>query len=244
MRKIVVLVLVMLTMAGCSTAPLTPVDTQPPSTTTSSVENNLESEKVSVIKLVPTEFSADITYVKDGKFLSEWKTNEEEVIVNGAYFNPDYSPSGFLVIDNKKISSRLFDQDKSGLVVIKDGALSIRDLGATPLKPKESFDYALQSYPFLIKEGKPALTTDSGKRARRTALGIDKEKNVYIFMATTYAPTLFEFMQQIIKLKLPLTSVLNLDGGPSTGIISNWQEKEVLVDSYTKIGSMLRFIKK
>ncbi len=233
-------------MAGCAQTPLAPIVIDVPvAAPTSSEPVSQPSSQVTVIKLEPSEFTAELSYAPGGQYLSAWKTDAEELIFNGGYFDPDFRPSGLLVINKTSLGSRIFDQDKSGLVVIdKDGAVSIRDLATSPLKPKEEFEYALQSYPFLIKEGKPALTTDSQKIARRTALGIDEEGNIYIFTATANSPTLYKFMKQIDQLQLPLISVLNLDGGPSTGIISNRPEDNLFIDSYTKISNILRFRKK
>ena len=137
----------------------------------------------------------------------------------------------------------MFDQDKSGLLVIQDGQFSIRDLNIAPFTKNETFDFALQSFPFLIKDAKPAIQTDSGKYARRTAVGIDADKNIYILTATTKELTLYQFMTELLHTKIPFTYVLNLDGGPSTGVQANWNGEELLENSMTGVSSILRFQK-
>ncbi len=194
-----------------------------------------------IIKLEHESFAVQIEYDPQGKFISEWKNGGQEIVINGAYFDTDYTPSGLLIINKKRIGKRMFGQNKTGLIAVTNNLTSIRDLAVSPVKDNESLDFALQSYPFLIKNSLPALSSDSGKKARRTALGVDMEKNVYIITATSYQPTLYEFMNQIVATKIPFTFVLNLDGGPSTGLFANWGETQLQMDSFTKVSSVIRF---
>ncbi len=194
-----------------------------------------------IIKLEHDSFAAQIEYDPQGKFISEWKNDGQGIVINGAYFDTDYTPSGLLIINKNRIGKRMFDQNKTGLIAVTNNLTSIRDLAVSPVKNNESLDFALQSYPFLIKNSQAALATDSGKKARRTALGIDAENNLYIISVTSYQPTLYEFMNQIIATKIPFTFVLNLDGGPSSGIYANWGKTQLQIDSFTKVSSVVRF---
>ena len=199
-----------------------------------------QQEGLIVIQLKPEEYAAQIEYDQAGKYISQWRGNDEEIIINGGYFNEDYSPSGFLVVNGKRIGTRSFDQDRSGLFVVKNGQLSIRDLKEQPIGTDEQFEFALQSYPFLIKDGRPAIAEDSGKKASRTALGIDAKGNVYIIISLSEV-SLYEAMNKIDKLEIDFTSVLNLDGGPSTGIYKNWNGENLWHEGFSKVPNIFRF---
>lgn len=203
-----------------------------------------EQDFLEIIKLASSTFKAQVEFDKNPKLVSQWVQGGEEIIINGAFFNEDYRPTGFLVVNHEVINKRMFDQDKSGLIITSSSTFSIRDLGLEPIEADDNFEYALQSYPFLIKDGKPALKTDSGKIARRTALGVDEEGNAYIIVLANRSLSLYEFMNEILKTGIKFTNVLNLDGGPSTGIYANWEGKERVLNSYTAVSSIIRFEKK
>lgn len=208
--------------------------------TVTSTSGNNDQVLISVIK-IPANSKTIIEYDKNGKTISDWAGTGNGVVINGGYFNEDYTPSGFLVVNKKRIGNKSFDQDKSGLIQIEDGKITIRDLKKSPIREKEEFEFALQSYPFLIKDSKPALESDSGKRARRSALGINERGNVYLFVVDFPYLSLYEFMNEIIKTGIKFSDVLNLDGGPSTGIYVNTETENLFINSYTKIPSIIRF---
>jgi uncharacterized protein YigE (DUF2233 family) len=228
-------------LTGCSVGSISQVpDISGPISTIGKIASK---EEAIVIKLEPQEYNAYIEYDPAANYISRWQGSGEEIIINGGYFNEDYSPSGFLVKNGVRVGNKMFDQDKSGLVSIAQGGISIRDLAVNPIKKNETFEFALQSYPFLIKNGKPALTEDSGKTAKRTILALDAQDNVYIIVLLTDV-SLYEAMNTLIDLKIPLTQALNLDGGPSTGIYKNWSGESYWHEGYNKIPSIIRFKKK
>ncbi len=230
-----------LTIAGCSLFPVPQVpDIKGP---ISSIQKIIgQQEDLLVVKLEPKNYAAQIEYDKEGKYISEWRTDNLEIVINGGFFDEEYAPSGFLVVNGERISERLFDQDKSGLVVIEKGKVSIRDLALHPIKENELFEFALQSYPFLIKDTKPALSEDSGKKANRTVLAMDAAGNVYIIISLSEI-SLYEMMNKILALQTKFTAVLNLDGGPSTGIYKNWEGEGYWHEGYSKVPSIIRFKK-
>jgi len=208
-------------------------------------EINISAKNIlTIIKLIPNEYKASIEYDSKGRIVSQWKNNNEEIVINGAYFNEDYLPSGFLVVNNKRIGNDMFDQDKSGLLFINGGQISIRDTNVDSISPTENFEFALQSYPFLIKNFQPAIKIDSAKKARRTAIGIDKDNNIYVIMVNLKEISLYEFMNYLLSTDVPFVNVLNLDGGPSTGIYSHWNgETNFIYDSLNPVSSVIRIIK-
>ena len=244
MKKIfLVLSSIIILVSGCGT---TFQVVSPPSfpTSTTSIVPEQSQPVLTILKLIPNSFIARAEYSTQAKTVSEWASSGEEIIINGGYFNEDYTPSGYLVVNSERVGKRIFDQDKSGIFGLQNGKIVIRDLKIDPLKTGEKFDFAVQSYPYIIEDGKPAIKTISDKRARRTAVGIDKDENLYIIIADQKELSLYEFMQEVLKTKIDFTEVLNLDGGPSTGLYSKWNDIEEIHNSYFPVPNIIRFTKK
>lgn len=200
--------------------------------------------EIEVFRIMPEFFEIKLQSSEKARRISEWEMNDG-IIMNGGYFDKDLSPAGFLVIEQKIVSIRKFDQDKSGLLEIKNGIMKIRDLRSDPWQTDEpNPDFALQSYPFLIKGSKPALQSDSGLKSRRTAIGMDARGRIYFFISNAYYLSLFEMMQQIRAMSLHLEAVLNLDGGTSTGIKVNLSQYQYLVDSLVAVPQVIKFSRK
>ena len=197
-------------------------------------DNNYQNHKIQILNS-----SQEPRYVFDWLY----DNDEAEIVINGGYFHEDFTPSGYLKINSERIGERVFDQNLSGLIQIEEGKLSIRDLSLKPLEEGDQLESGLQSYPFLIKNSKPAVTEDTEKTARRTALGTDSEGNIYIIIADISHLSLYEFMDQLIKTKIPFNDVLNLDGGTSTGIAISYGSLREVKDSLTKVPSVIVFDK-
>lgn len=182
-----------------------------------------------------TQFTT--AYAEKPKMTRDWlrEIPDVEMVFNGAYFHQDFSPSGFVLVNGKRIGERMFDEDKTGLLTIKNGKLKIFDTKEKEIiapgltEPKWDFDHAFQSYPFLIKDGLGAVKEDSGLVARRTAIGITTDGTVYLFLVGNQNISLYEFMKLLLKFsadeELSFQYVLNLDGGPSSGVNYYWGEK-------------------
>ncbi|MEK7528666.1 MAG: phosphodiester glycosidase family protein [Patescibacteria group bacterium] len=176
--------------------------------------------KLLVYEIDPSLFSFSLASSTTPLSLSQWREKTgAEIVINGGYFHQDYSPSGALVIDGKLVSSRAFDQDRSALLAINsNGKPEILNLATDPVSDFTQFEFALQSYPMLIDNGAEMIAVDSGLLARRTLIGTDVENNIYLMIFDSEPISLFGAMKFLKKIPIELTDVLNLDGGPSTGI--------------------------
>lgn len=180
---------------------------------------------VHLFKLPEGRFDTVLGYSDVPKLVSEWRENFENsegdslfLALNGAYFHEDYSPSGYLNVSGESVGTRVFDLDKSGLIVFGED-VEIHDLeGRGDLLENAGFDAAIQSYPFFIKNGKPAISQDSGLTARRTAIGTDKDGDVYVIYVGEPFLSLYELMEILDESEIDFENVLNLDGGPSSGV--------------------------
>jgi exopolysaccharide biosynthesis protein len=213
-------------------------------------EWNFEKDKTggsfSVYLIRPEKFKIHFLNSSDEpQYVSDWLYDNDaaEIVINGAYFHEDFTPSGYLKINSERIGERLFDQNLSGLVQMEGGKFSIRDLSVTPLSEGEQIENGMQSYPYLIKNSKPAVTEDTEKTARRTAIGLDNEGNIYIIISDISHTSLFEFMNNLINTGIPFTDVLNLDGGTSTGIAVSYGSFREVKDSLVKVPSVIVFDK-
>lgn len=159
------------------------------------------------------------------------------LLVNAAYFHEDLSPSGLLISEGKRVGDRSFDLDKSGLITL---APQVRILDtATETFNENKLTEALQSYPFLMKDSEAAVKENSGLSARRTFIGTDKTGHAYIGIVNLTDLTLYRLSQLLDGMEVEWDNVLNLDGGPSSGLIVRTPEWNERMDSLTPVGSVI-----
>jgi uncharacterized protein YigE (DUF2233 family) len=174
-----------------------------------------------------------------GWFLTE---PNAKIMINGAYFLEDNTPAGYLVVNGERVGELIFDQDKSGALVINENKIELRDLKDRPLVEGEKNDLALQSYPLLILNGKTNVKEDSGLTARRTAIGLDAQGFIYLIILTQGETSLYILAQTLAATKINFTNVLNLDGGPSSGVIINTDQNSVIKNSLAPVPSVVVFL--
>lgn len=172
-----------------------------------------------IFKLDQEKFNFKIVNSKIPQTTLEWQSQiGANIVFNGGYFLEDFSPAGMLITDRELIGNRQFDFDKSGLIAINNNKIEIWDLTDTALDKNSLPDFALQSFPFLIKNSQPAITEDSGKKARRTILALDKNQDLYLIIVNNSLSSLFQAMNILMEMPIDFTTAINLDGGPSTGL--------------------------
>lgn len=171
--------------------------------------------------------------------ISEWSNlnPEAKIITNGIYFNENFSPTGFFINDGKRIGKGKFDENRSGLLVLSP-SFKILDTKNEKFET-DAVTEAAQSYPFIISNGISALGSDSGQRARRTFIGYDKNGQIYLGIIPYEAVTLYELSKQLLKTDIAWERVLNLDGGPSSGIVSHFSGYEELINSYVEVPNVI-----
>lgn len=142
--------------------------------------------------------------------------NEETdlLIVNGGYFDGNLHPVGYCKIGDQIISEAHAPKLTGYLSLDASGKL---DLHWKQL-PDPVPESVLQAGPFIIDPGAQiGIRSESGLPAKRTVVAQTQEGEILII--TTTAVSLFE-LARLLKVKLPsIDCALNLDGGPSTGLI-------------------------
>ncbi len=150
---------------------------------------------------------------------------------NGSFFDENFKAIGLLISENKKFNNFSRAKLMNGVFALnKDNKVKFyyppRDIS------RKDYDFAIQNGPVLIDQnGRITIHSETGQKASRTAIGLDKNGNVIIIAIkqnlfnSENAVSLAQFanlLKSAPELKiLGLRSVLNLDGGASTGIMIN-----------------------
>lgn len=160
--------------------------------------------------------------------MGEWRDAYPQTVagINGVYFMEDLTPSGLFVSKELKQVVRLFDADKSALISL-NGKMEILDTTSSGVRATE-VKAGAQTYPILIKDGKEMLTRDTGKEARRSWVGTDREGRVWLGVLSDGEISLYGLMKRLMEIGITWEMVVNLDGGPSTGIFVKGEEGDVL----------------
>ena len=197
----------------------------------------LRDKNILLAHFDPTRFQLRIienNSLAPTKSIQETHLAESSVLsFNGSFFSPDFKPLGLLVSEGKLLAPL----SKSELM---NGIFTINQKGQPQLLDYESFqkqqtvllpdlDFAIQSGPILLDgQGKIVVDRENTIVAGRTALGLDKDNNVVVLMmrqsllGRNNALTLYDFAELAATDKelteLGINSLINLDGGNSSGL--------------------------
>ena len=157
------------------------------------------------------------------------QAQKAQLTFNGAFFSPELKPVSLLISGEKTLHTI----SKADLL---NGVFTITKNGKAALEKSENFqssgniDFAIQNGPILLNKDKQnGIRSDDQKLASRTAMGIDKDGNIIVillkagFLNDDNQISLYQFADLLQKNPafsgIGLHSVLNLDGGPSTGMM-------------------------
>jgi uncharacterized protein YigE (DUF2233 family) len=152
---------------------------------------------------------------------------------NGGFFTEDFKPTGLLISNGEKIRV-------ASTASLLDGIFAIGESGGAKLFgnkdpiDEKKYTFAIQNGPVLLDDGgKIMIDEETGKTASRTAIGLDEKGNIIlvILKQSLFDPsnhiTLYEFARMLKESpgfrEINLHSVLNLDGGASTGLMVDGQ---------------------
>ena len=112
--------------------------------------------------------------------------------------------------------------DFGGMFAVSEGGPELRWLAQQPYHPKESFIAALQSFPILVKPGGElgfSAKHEDNIAARRTAIAQDQLGRILFIVAPQGNLTLHQLSDFLTNAGLNIDIAINLDGGPSSGIL-------------------------
>lgn len=161
------------------------------------------------------------------KSASAWRENlKTNLVINGAYFSEDYRPSGYYHLPGAtgtriswpSATVQREDSGYTGMILIRDGKMSLSYLPKAS-KPEPSVqDAVLLSFPTLVASGTAIVHEDSGKLGRRTVLAQDSQGSIYVIATQDGSLTLYELSKWLASQPEKFITAVNLDGGKSTGI--------------------------
>jgi uncharacterized protein YigE (DUF2233 family) len=187
-------------------------------------EQNQHIESLYIFRLDQTLFRLDVAYHETPQSLEDWQNETSAVmVVNGGFFrveNEKYIPNGLTILNGESLGSSY--EGFGGMLAIHEGPAELRWLVQQPYFPGETLRAALQSFPMLVKPGGelgfPAEFEDN-LQARRTVIAQDREGRILFLLTPRGHFTLHQLSLYLTGSDLNLDRALNLDGGPSSGIM-------------------------
>jgi uncharacterized protein YigE (DUF2233 family) len=187
-----------------------------------------------VVRLDPARVQLRVAYSPDRpRALRSWFDEARPLVaINGGFFTEDYR-SAALVIGDGQVSGASYTGFGGMLAVAPDGGISLRALSDQPYDPAEPLAQAMQSFPMLVfPGGTPAEIQDDGKRARRTAVALDRAGRLLLIVSPTGDFTLRGFADWLSHSDLDIDRALNFDGGSSTGLFLRSGDLSEQIDSF------------
>jgi hypothetical protein len=181
-------------------------------------------EDITILRIDPDFFLFDVAFDPQGKELEAWQAETgAEAVVNGGYFRREqgaFVPDGLIVVSGKAFGESYGDY--AGMLAVRDAGPELRRLKDEPYDPREPLRAGLQSFPILIEPGGRAGFPEAGDdhiAARRTVVGQDGRGRIVFLAASRGYFTLRGLSLFLESSDLGLDIALNLDGGPSSGLL-------------------------
>lgn len=198
----------------------------------------VEIKKESTLTLLPN--------FKEKEFGSKLASeNECDIAINGGFYKSDATPLGLFITQGKKFGNTAKSSVANGFFRQEQGGF--RMIAGQPPETPDTLDFVLQSGPY-ITVGKRKLSLLQDGRARRSLLGIDNQNRLFFisvkgkgnnFSGPLLADIPVIFAREEIQEILPLTTILNLDGGGASFFYSRDAEGTFSLSEVSPIGSLL-----
>ena len=139
---------------------------------------------------------------------------------NGGFFDAEGEAEGYAVSRGRVLAA--YDPALGGGVLVVRGPRAELYDGETFAPPADPPDFALQARPRLVVDGAVNIQSETGRRAARTALCLrDDGRSLEVVVRPAppdAGPTLLELARELAA--AGCEDALNLDGGPSTGVVT------------------------
>ena len=183
-------------------------------------QNELLLEQITVLRIDPTFFRWDVGYKPRAPLsLEQWQAETGAfIVVNGGFFTEENVATG-LTISQGETSGVSYDF--GGMLGISNGFPQLMWLEEQAYNAAKSWDAGLQSFPMLLfSQGQGRYDNEDGDRNRRTVIAEDRFGRFLLIITQRGHFTLAEMATFLAESDFELISALNLDGGSSTGILS------------------------
>lgn len=163
--------------------------------------------------------------------------------MNGGMFAPDLQPAGYYVEDGRRLMV-LNENDGPGNFHLKpngvffgsaNGGWAVRETTAFAMEAEERPEFATQSGPMLVIDGKlhPAFDHDGESRKIRNGVGVDMRGRALFVLSE--APVSFGKLARFYRDVLKADNALFLDGGVS----QLWDRPHGRMDSGADLGPLI-----
>ena len=181
-------------------------------------------ESLYIFRLDQNQFRLDVAYHETPQSLEDWQRETNAfIIVNGGYYRIEdekYIPNGLTIANGQTFGSSY--EPFAGMLAISGSGAELRWLAEKPYHQNEPLSAGLQSFPLLVKPGGelgfPAEREDN-VAARRTVIAQDQAGRILFIVAPRGYFTLHQLSRYLTESDLHLDIAINLDGGPSTGVL-------------------------
>lgn len=187
-------------------------------------EQDQHIESLYIFRLDQNLFRLDVAYRETLLNLEDWqKETDALMVVNGGFFREENEkpvPNGLTIINGQAFGSSY--DSFGGMLAIDDQGAELRWLAQEPYVPGEPLRAGLQSFPVLVKPGGEIgflAEFEDNVRARRTVIAQDKDSRILFIVTPRGHFTLHQLSLFLTGSDLNLDVALNLDGGPSSGIM-------------------------
>lgn len=138
---------------------------------------------------------------------------------NGGFFTRvPFDPFGLMIVGGRKFGA--FDRASwmNGVLVARDGTCALEPSSSFEITPP--ITEALQSGPWLVRDGRSESSFEQQQIARRTFIGKSSDGRwaIGVCSACTLATLSRVLRNDAVVAAIDLTLALNLDGGPSSGL--------------------------
>ena len=190
-----------------------------PATTVTQVQDAEAGFSAVLITVPPADnhgfFLLDVPQKQFGDTIrNHWNPARDQFMINGGYFNKDFSPTGQCRIDGNSIKKGRSPSLYGFVALDAKGGLHV----FTRHSKLAAYPTLLQSGPFVIAPGgRVGIRSRTGYQARRTLVGMTRAGEVVILVVD---PIYLIDLAQVVHKRLPqIERLLNLDGGSSTALM-------------------------
>jgi hypothetical protein len=187
-------------------------------------DQNQWVEALHIFRLDPDQYRFDVAYHRTPQSLRDWQAETDAlIVVNGGYFrieNDETIPNGLTIVNGEVIGTS-YGAFAGMLAITQDGP-ELRWMEQEPYNPDEGLLAALQSFPILVKPGGVLGLSEEHEdhqKAARTVIGQDTHGRILFMIAPRGYFTLQRLSATLTESDLELDMAINLDGGPSSGIL-------------------------
>jgi uncharacterized protein YigE (DUF2233 family) len=187
-------------------------------------DENTHVEQIYALQLNPEYFTFDIAYHPGTKTLEAWQLETNALVVfNGGFFrieNETSIPNGLTILNGQAMGTSY--GSFAGMFVVTHEGPELRWLADEPYDADETLVAAFQSFPLLVKPGGELGFSEENEdnlQARRSVIGQTKNGDLLFIITSKGYFTLHQLSVYLVESDFDLDIAINLDGGPSSGML-------------------------